>query len=222
MCAFASITALPSRMSGARKIACGSDSVAAVACGAAFTVAAGAEGAALAPGAAGVGGGGAFCAAAIAAVPHTTITAPALEIAVLVQDRFRIEITSFSNDSRCKILRHSHCIAREIAAASRCESLQNQCFPPILCPAAEYPSGPRGRIANPLFVGSNPTSAFARGDEFGTRHLSISHDPLPNQWRFRAMIRYPNSSNCLMPGTQYSLLSNRHIALAEPGSRART
>ena len=25
---------------------------------------------------------------------------------------------------------------------------------------AEYPSGLRGRIANPLFVGSNPTSAF--------------------------------------------------------------
>jgi hypothetical protein len=26
--------------------------------------------------------------------------------------------------------------------------------------AAEYPSGLRGRIANPLFVGSNPTSAY--------------------------------------------------------------
>jgi hypothetical protein len=26
---------------------------------------------------------------------------------------------------------------------------------------AEYPSGLRGRIANPLFVGSNPTSAFS-------------------------------------------------------------
>ena len=25
---------------------------------------------------------------------------------------------------------------------------------------AEYPSGLRGRIANPLFVGSNPTSAY--------------------------------------------------------------
>lgn len=26
--------------------------------------------------------------------------------------------------------------------------------------SAAYPSGPRGRIANPLFVGSNPTAAF--------------------------------------------------------------
>ena len=30
----------------------------------------------------------------------------------------------------------------------------------ILAAPAEYPSGPRGRIANPLSVGSNPTSAF--------------------------------------------------------------
>jgi hypothetical protein len=27
---------------------------------------------------------------------------------------------------------------------------------------AVYPSGPRGRIANPLFVGSNPTAAFGK------------------------------------------------------------
>jgi DNA processing protein len=31
---------------------------------------------------------------------------------------------------------------------------------------AEYPSGPRGRIANPLFVGSNPTSAFRNPPRF--------------------------------------------------------
>ena len=28
--------------------------------------------------------------------------------------------------------------------------------------SAEYPSGLRGRIANPLFVGSNPTSVFKK------------------------------------------------------------
>ena len=43
-------------------------------------------------------------------------------------------------------------------------SIDHEC---VLCkddPAspAEYPSGLRGRIANPLFVGSNPTSAFTR------------------------------------------------------------
>lgn len=32
--------------------------------------------------------------------------------------------------------------------------------------AAAYPSGPRGRIANPLCVGSNPTAAFSRIFEF--------------------------------------------------------
>ena len=32
----------------------------------------------------------------------------------------------------------------------------------MLGPPAEYPSGLRGRIANPLFVGSNPTSAFQK------------------------------------------------------------
>ncbi len=40
---------------------------------------------------------------------------------------------------------------------------------------AAYPSGPRGRIANPLFVGSNPTAAFTleqRGAFQATRCLA--------------------------------------------------
>ena len=40
------------------------------------------------------------------------------------------------------------------------KSLHLQSILRILATPAEYPSGPRGRIANPLFVGSNPTSAF--------------------------------------------------------------
>ena len=54
-----------------------------------------------------------------------------------------------------------HARMRErFAGAGRCLIGGNQgdIVPQTL---AEYPSGLRGRIANPLFVGSNPTSAFS-------------------------------------------------------------
>ena len=46
---------------------------------------------------------------------------------------------------------------------NRYRTIAQPCFPEYSGRSpAEYPSGPRGRIANPLSVGSNPTSAFAR------------------------------------------------------------
>ena len=65
-------------------------------------------------------------------------------------------------------------------------SIDHEC---VLCkddPAspAEYPSGLRGRIANPLFVGSNPTSAFVPPSQahpepqiHGVRHRTAIRGP---------------------------------------------
>jgi hypothetical protein len=40
---------------------------------------------------------------------------------------------------------------------------------------AEYPSGLRGRIANPLFAGSNPASAFQKLVKYRRHSSCIEH-----------------------------------------------
>ena len=53
---------------------------------------------------------------------------------------------------------------------------------------AEYPSGLRGRIANPLFVGSNPTSAFAPDPE------DLASGPQIHNARHRRTVRGAETS----------------------------